>query len=495
VVKTRALEGVARGRYTHGRFTLPDDIGEEFELRSPATREVLGVFPCGAGDVDDAVGSAAGAQLRWEGLALEVRLQMLSRIEPVVLERGDELAAMMQRELGRPGWECRRELDSLIPRMHDLFALARKQIGEVAQGAARIRHRAHGVVALVSPVMLPLATAHTHLLSALVTGNTVVWKPSSLTAGSAQLYTEVLHAAGLPAGVVNLVQGRASVGRRLLAHPGIDGAVFIGSREHAREVRRELGARLELATVVHAGARNAAIVLDGTELDRAASEIATCAFLSSGQRSTALGRVLVQAALRKPLLEALVAHTRRLAATPRFAGPLVSAERHDRHFARLRAAESAGASVIVRPESRPDSLFAGPSIHLVEDRACAVDYLRDELFGPDLAIEPVADLADALARLHGHDMLIASLFAAAQDDRVRFEDEASAGALFWNHAPSAISGWLSFAAKGGPERGPTGLLAMARRVACIGAASALATPLLMEEVECPTHAMTERRVS
>src|ERR1044071_3852319 len=130
----------------------------------------------------------------------------------------------------------------------------------------RVQRRAHGVVGVVSPVMLPLATAHGHLIAALIAGNTVVWKPSSLTAGSAQLYIEVLSAAGLPMGVVNLVQGRAAAGRQLLAHAAIDAAIFVGSRTHACDVRRALCDRLEVAALVHAGAKNPALDRKSTRL-------------------------------------------------------------------------------------------------------------------------------------------------------------------------------------------------------------------------------------
>ncbi|HSS02693.1 MAG TPA: aldehyde dehydrogenase family protein, partial [Kofleriaceae bacterium] len=212
----------ARGRYTHGSFALPCDVCDEVELRSPMTRDVLGVFPCGAGDVDDAVASASLAHGHWTRMTLDARLAVLARIEAGLAQRGGELMSAMQCELGRPAWECRREVEGLVPRLRDLSTQAGQQLGDVGCGAARILRRAHGVVGVVSPVMLPLATAHGHVMSALIAGNTVVWKPSSLTAGSAQLYVEILSAAGLPAGIINLVQGRAAVGRRLLSHAGID---------------------------------------------------------------------------------------------------------------------------------------------------------------------------------------------------------------------------------------------------------------------------------
>jgi aldehyde dehydrogenase (NAD+) len=352
--------------------------------------------------------------------------------------------------------------------------LARAELAGSVVGASYVRPRALGVLALITPVMLPIATAHAQLIAAIVAGNTVVWKPSSLVAASAQIYIEALHAAGVPAGVVNLVHGTARVGRRLIAHAGVDGVVFAGARDHAREVRRATCDRIDLPVLLHAGAKNIAIVLEGADLAHAASQIATCAMLSSGQRATAIGRVVVAAPLIEPLGEALAREMKRLATTPGFAGPIVSSERFDRYFARIRAAAADGARVVLRPESRPDSLVAGPSIHAAEgaDRAALAGYLSDELFGPDLALEPVADLEEALARLRGHPANVAAVFSASDDELARAGRALDAGAVLANHAPIAMSGRLSFAARGMANRGALAVLALTRRAAWVSAGPA-----------------------
>jgi acyl-CoA reductase-like NAD-dependent aldehyde dehydrogenase len=457
VLALRRFAVSARGRFTHGQFVLPEHADNELTLRAPGTGEVLGVFPYDTSDVDAAVESAASATSSWAKIGLAARLGVLARIEQPLARATEDLCTLMQRELGRSEWECKRELAGLAPRTADLFAFAHAELEDATTGETRTRQRALGVVAVLSPVMLPLGTSHLHIVSALIAGNAVVWKPSPLVAASAQAYAEVLAAAGLPPGVFNLVHGGAEVGQRLVRHAGVDGVVCVGSRETAREVRRATCDRLDLALTLHTGSKNLAIVTVGADVEAAALAIAEAAFLTGGQRSTAIGRALVTSSLVEPMLAALIRCTRQLAARPGFIAPLFSTERSARHATRLEAAQAAGARSILHGDAE--------SIHVLEDPACAADYAREELFGPDLLVEPVADLPAAIARLRGHSANYASLFGGDLDDWQQIRDDVDAGAVLWNHSPLVVAARLAFAPRGNAVRGSQAILAMTRRVA------------------------------
>jgi succinylglutamic semialdehyde dehydrogenase len=490
----------ARGRFAHGRFELPATPVEQLEVRSASNQsDVVGVFPCGAEDCDEVLDSAREALALWRGLTLEARLEVVARIERPLQQRLPELAVRMQRELGRPPWEIQRELGGLVPRLHELRELGRDQLADTNHAHARVRRRPHGVVAILGPVMLPLASSHTHVVAALIAGNTVVWKPSPLAAASAQLYVEALLAAGLPAGVFNLVQGGAAVGRRLLADPRVDAAVFTGTAAHARELRGALVDRLDLTMMFHTGAKNPAVVLDDADLDAAASEIVQGAFFTAGQRCTAISRVLVARARLEPLLDRLAAACERLrprpAQRPTVMGPMFSRERRDAFVAALAAAQADGASVVVPTENDPESLYVAPSIHLVDEPTRAARYRDTELFGPDLLVEPVDDLADALGRLRGRGGLYASLFSADSQSWLHFTRVVESGALLRNHAPISVSGRLSFMARGreAGARGPHALYAMARETAICHEATGAALPFADELVEpAPVDAPSAR---
>jgi acyl-CoA reductase-like NAD-dependent aldehyde dehydrogenase len=478
-----------RGFLANGKFTLPTAVARQLEVRSAANPdELVAVMPCGDDDVSEVVASAVKARRAWQRMQIDARAELVSRIERPLQQRFGELAVRMQRELGRAPWECERELSGLVPRLHDLISGARAQLAARAQE----RPRPLGVVAVLGPAMLPIATSHGAIVAALIAGNTVVWKPSPLAAASAQLYAEALQAAGLPPGVFNLVQGDERVGERLVADPDVDAVVFTGSRDHALELRRATAERLDLALILHVGTKNPAVVLEDADLERAAREIAACAFLTAGQRCTAIGRVLVEASVLEPFLVALVDAAERIPLGPgrrSLMGPMFSPGRLDAFLHELAAAEESGAFPLVKPQRRPGSLSITPSIHVVEDASAARRYLERELFGPDLAVEPVDDLADAVGRLSSG-TLYATLFSESARAWQEWASSVEAGALLRNHTAVAISGRLSFAAPGREMgvRGPRALAAMTRPSALCPAPTGLALPVSLSEEVADVHA-------
>jgi acyl-CoA reductase-like NAD-dependent aldehyde dehydrogenase len=462
-----------RGRFARGRFTLPSGTAQQLEVRSPVNpADVLAVFPCGDEDVDEAIGSAADALPAWRARTVAARAEVLSRIESALAPMTGEFQIRLQRELGRPVWECQRELGGLQPRLRDVLDMAREHLVEQRTHASvRIAPRPHGVTAILGPVMFPLATSHALIISALVAGNTVVWKPSPLCAASAQLYAEALAAAGLPAGVFNLVQGDDSVGQRLLQDARVDAAVFVGSADNARAIRRATADRLDLKTILHPGTKNSAVVLEDADVATTVTQLVQGAFATAGQRCGAIGRVLVAATVIEPFLDELVAACKKLRKN---FGPMFSRARTERFVARLAAAEANGARSVLAPTVK--GCLVSPSIHLVEDAARATQYLSEELFGPDLAVEPIADLDDAIGRLR-RPALYATLFT--QSARAWREFSAvEAGALLKNHAPSALSARVPFAAKGreSAARGVTALAALTREAARCDEATAPVLP-------------------
>jgi acyl-CoA reductase-like NAD-dependent aldehyde dehydrogenase len=481
VVISRQAKVVPRGRLARGRFSVPAAIAEQIELRSPANpSDVVAVFPVGEDDVDEAVASAAGALAAWRALSVDARATALARVETALAPLEAELQVRMQRELGRPAWECQRELAGLIPRLRDVLDQAREVLAERRTHATvRVERRPIGVTAILGPVMFPLATSHAFVIAALVAGNTVVWKPSPLAAASAQLYAEALASAGLPPGVFNLVQGGAAVGERLVGHARTDGAVFVGSAENARALRRATADRLELKTMFHVGAKNAAVVLEDADVATTVASLLQGAFATAGQRCGAIGRVLVEASVIEPFLDELAGACRRLevGTGPRAAfGPMFSRARVERFLERVAEAEASGARAIVPAEARRGSCFVGPSLHVIEDATRAARLGDQELFGPNLLVEPVADLDAAIARVRGG--TYAALFSQSRRAWSAFTGGVDAGALLWNHSPHALSARVAFAVRGreASARGPGALLSLTREAAACDAPTGDALP-------------------
>jgi acyl-CoA reductase-like NAD-dependent aldehyde dehydrogenase len=472
VAVTRQARIQPRGRFVGGRFSLPSASAAQLEVRSPINpADVLAVFPCGADDADEAVAAAAAALPAWRARSVEARAEVLARIADALAPLSMELLVRMQRELGRPGWECQRELDGLVPRVRDVLDMARAELAERRDRASvRVAPRPLGVTAILGPVMFPLATSHGLIVAALAAGNTVVYKPSPLAATTAQLYAEALAAAGLPPGVFNLVHGDDAVGQRLVAQPRVDAVVFAGSADNARAIRRATADRLNLRTILHPGTRNSALVLDDAEVATTVRELLQGAFATAGQRAGAISRVLVAAPVIEPFLDELAAAARRLVvATPgprSHLGPMFSRARAEQFLARLTAAEAEGARPVLAPSAR--GALVTPSIHFAEAGA-AKRFRAEEPFGPSLLVEPIADLDDGIARLAP--ALYATLFSASRRAWQKFS-AVEAGALLWNHAPASLSARVPFAAPGcAPSRGAAALRALTRDAAVCDAAT------------------------
>ncbi len=484
-----------RGRLSGERFFLPAEVRGELISRSPVdSDDVVGSFPFGVEDLQEAVVAAARAARPWGQEPVAVRVRALTALRTELARAAADLTLCLVRETGRPSWECQREVQGLIGRLDQLCGIAESVLADRAPEGlpARVRSLPLGVVAVISPAMLPLATAHTHLIAALLAGNSVVWKPSPLCPAAAQRYAEIVFRAGLPAGVFNMIQGDDAVGFELATHPQVDGIVFTGRSANGHRLRRALCDRYDVQLVLHLSAKNAAIVLEDADLPSAAYEVATSAMLSSGQRCTATSRVLVHEAVLPEFSDLLLSTLDTLRVGPPvlagsaglppgqpepFMGPLLSLARMEAFLSDVAQATAQGAEALRPsqrlPGSRSRGAFVGPSLHLVRQRQPGSAYQRDELLGPDLALYPVVDIDDALQLCDGGPYgLCASLFTASPLRWKRFSEEVRAGSLFWNRGTAAPSGRLPFGgvkfSGHGGRGGADALLALRRDVSLLG---------------------------
>jgi acyl-CoA reductase-like NAD-dependent aldehyde dehydrogenase len=476
----------ARGRLCGERFHLPAEPLGELVSRSPANpADLLGVFPYGREDVHEATMAASRAARAWAHVPLEQRLLGLDGLRPELIRCGPELVRCMARETGRPVWECQREVAGLVSRIDQVCSDAPQLLADRGYGdlPARVMSVPLGVVAVLGPAMLPLSTSHTHIMAALAAGNTVVWKPSPHCPATAQLYAEIVHMSGLYPGAFNLVQGDDEVGWALSHDARVDATVFTGTTGHGRALRKSFGERFEHKLILHLSAKNAAVVMEDADLELAAYEVVTSAFQSAGQRCTATSRVLVHRAILDEFIARLLDQTAALrigaASKDVFMGPMLSEARLQTFLGRRAAAQDQGAEPL-RAGERLDQPghFATPSLHLVRKRLHDSDYQQQELFGPDLAIYPVADLDDALHLCDaGPYGLCAALFTQSPQRWRRFCEELRVGSLLWNRGTGSPSGRMPFggakASGGGLLGGADAMAALRREVSLLGRTSEL----------------------
>jgi len=411
----------------------------------------------------EACDAAAAAAPAWARLGLAERAAHLDRFRQALADRAADLAEAIVLETGKLRSEAAAEVQLLLVRF-DLVhrRVARDLADQTVPGrpSEKLRHHPLGVVGVIGPFNFPLHLCHAHVIPALFTGNAVVVKPSEVTPLAAQRYAEAAHAAGLPPGVFNLVHGGPAAGAAMVAHTAVRGICFTGSFRVGRQLAQACLDRPEVLLALEMGGKNVAVVLDDADLHQAAHELVLGGYLTTGQRCTATDRVLVQA----DRAEALVDVTRSLVSALRFgdpddprsfAGPLATAGGRARVIAGMRAARAAGAEPVVDGLTGPwasdeERFFLSPSLHVLpRGRHHIPGYTDEEMFGPDLAIEPVADDDEAIAVLRASQFGMATSIFTADDERFeRFYRETHSGIVNRNRSTNLASAQLPFGGVG-----------------------------------------------
>ncbi|WP_342651011.1 succinylglutamate-semialdehyde dehydrogenase [Pseudomonas sp. REB1044] len=250
-----------------------------------------------ADQVDAAVEAARSAFPGWAQRSLEARLAVLEAFAEQLKTRADELARCIGQETGKPLWESATEVTSMINKVAISVQSYRERTGEksgpLADATAVLRHKPHGVVAVFGPYNFPGHLPNGHIVPALLAGNCVVFKPSELTPKVAELTVQCWIAAGLPSGVLNLVQGARDTGVALAAHPGLDGLFFTGSSRTGTVLHQQFAGRPDKILALEMGGNNPLLVDEVKDLEAAVYTIIQSAFISAGQRCTCARRLLV----------------------------------------------------------------------------------------------------------------------------------------------------------------------------------------------------------
>ena len=433
--------------------------GAALVSRNPAADGAV-VFETGATveAVGQAVAAAAAAHPAWARRSLAERATMLGRWKDAIAARARDLADAIVLETGKIRSEAQQEVQTVLGR----FDVARALLsGDLREGPIagspheQLRFHPLGVVAVIGPYNYPVHLCHAHVVPALLAGNTVVVKPSDITPLVGQRYAETALAAGLPAGVFNLVQGTGAIGAALVADRGVRGLCFTGSYTVGRRIQEAALDRPELLVALEMGGKNTVVVLDDASVRQAAHEILVGGYLSAGQRCTATDRVLVHRRLAGALVDAL----RAAAPTLRFgdpddaasfAGPLATAAGRERFEAGLEAGRAAGAEPIVAGERLPGGYYRTASLHRLPDgRHHAPGYTDVELFGPDLGVEVIDSDEEAIAVINASPYGFANaVFTGSSERFERFYRETTSGILNRNRSTNLASPRLPFGGVG-----------------------------------------------
>ncbi len=270
--------------------------GLSFSSLNPAKQQVIWQGrSADAIQVSSAIEAARAAFEHWSELSFDERLQIARAYAEQLTEHKELLALCIAEETGKPLWETRTEVAAMIGKI-DISARAYQERTGVKenpmpQGRAWIRHKPHGVVAVFGPYNFPGHLPNGHIVPALLAGNTVVFKPSELTPKVAELTVQLWQKAGLPAGVLNLLQGEIDTGKAIASHPGIDGLFFTGSSGTGHYLHQQFAGQPHKILALEMGGNNPLIVQKVKDVDAAVHDIIQSAFISAGQRCTCARRL------------------------------------------------------------------------------------------------------------------------------------------------------------------------------------------------------------
>jgi len=406
----------------------------------PATGEEI--WSAAVGDAGAEVAAARAALGPWAAHSLAYRTEAVRRFANVVRKRENEFATLISRETGKPFWEARTEVAAVINKVQiSIDAYSERTPQRKLEGALgnkiAVRHKPHGVLAVLGPYNFPAHLPNGHIVPALIAGNAVVFKPSEKTPATGAFLVECFHQAKIPEGIVRLLVGGPDEGRALAAEPGIDGLLFTGSARAGKALHKQFADTPHKILALELGGNNPLVVWDCKDVEAAATIVVQSAYLSAGQRCTAARRLIVEDGHEGPLLEAIQRLTDRLivaepfADPPPFMGPLIDLAAADHLQEQWLGLMMKGGKPMRRLDRPVDGLpFLTPALIDVTDIAERPD---EELFGPVLQLIRVKDFDAAIDEANNTRFgLAASLVGGAPELYDRFWANVRAGVINWN---------------------------------------------------------------
>lgn len=441
--------------YINGKWQ--SGAGAPFKSINPANGTV--VWEGNAASHDDVM--AAGTAARhafadWSMTSLDDRMDIIRRYGDLVAENKAALGALITAEAGKASWDAIGEATAMANKIGISLTAYEERTGtrEAVNGAIRskLSHRPHGVMAVFGPYNFPGHLPNGHIVPALIAGNTIVFKPSELVPAVAEMMVKLWEKAGLPAGVLNLVQGARDTGAALVDCDEIDGLLFTGSANTGFSIAKQLLDRPHVIQALEMGGNNPLIVHEAKDKDAAAMMTVLSAYISSGQRCTCARRLIVPVGAEgDDFIEKLTALIAKIEVGPGdsdpapFMGPVISAHAANQVLKAQDKLEAAGGVVLSRCARLPHGdAFLSPGLIDVTEVADRED---EEVFGPMLQVIRVADFDAAIAEANNTKYGLASgLISDSRELYDYFYPRSRAGIVNWNQQ---LTGAASTAPFGG----------------------------------------------
>ncbi|AKE51613.1 succinylglutamate-semialdehyde dehydrogenase [Kangiella geojedonensis] len=407
--------------------------------------------------VSDAIMAAQKAGWEWSQKTLDERIEVIKKFESLVRDNKEKIAEIISQETGKPFWETLTEAGAMAGKIDISIKAYHERTGvketETASGQTAIRHKPHGVLAVFGPYNFPAHLPNGHIVPALIAGNTIVFKPSELTPATAELTIRLWEAAGLPEGVINLVQGEVETGIALAQQPQVDGILFTGSETVGKILHSQLGGEPGKVLALEMGGNNPLIVGDIKDVNGAVYHTIQSAFISAGQRCTCARRLFVPKTKEGDIfLEKLTEATANIRVShyndddQPFIGPVVSEKAALDLLAAQDKLLAKGAKALIKMEHLEKGTgFVNPAILDVSD----VELEDEEYFGPLLQVIRYEKFEDAI--VEGNNTRFGLSAGLLSDDRAQFDEfytKIRAGIVNWNNQTTGAAGTAPFGGVG-----------------------------------------------
>lgn len=451
------------GDYIDGRFVKPDRADGEFSSISPADqKDVISRLEYRYDHINRATKAAREAFPAWARTPMEERFRRLKKLKEVYTAHSDAMTELIARETGKPLWDAAGETRAMINKVditidHSMRLVKTERIPNALPGVdGVVTYLPRGVMAVLGPFNFPGHLPNGHIVPALATGNTVVFKPSELTPMVGQLMAQIFERAEFPKGVFNVIHGEGETGKRLVADENIDGVLFTGSYETGLKIKQKTVEQHWKLLALEMGGKNATIVWNDADLNKAIYETIIGAFMSTGQRCSCTSRVILHEDIAENFVQKFYETAKKLTIghwkdNP-FMGPLINATAVEKYLRFQEIASREGAERLMRGKALdvgPRGYYVTPSICLVDRYREESVYQKSEIFGPNVAIYRTRDFDEALKINTSTGFgLVTSVFTKSRELYEETLLRGRSGLVNWNRTTNGASSKLPFGGMG-----------------------------------------------
>jgi len=451
------------GDYINGEFVTSEDRSGVIVNKSPGDlNDHIMDVPFLYDNIDKACHFAKVEFPKWARKTQQERNEYLHRLKELFITHEAEMSEAISRDTGKPLWETMTEAKALSQKIditlnHSIKLVAEERIPNALPGVEGvIRYKARGVMAVLGPFNFPAHLPNGHIIPALAMGNTIVFKPSEHTPAVGQLYAQIIHKAGFPRGVFNLVQGDGECGKKLVINESVSGILFTGSYDVGLRIKQETLNHYWKLLALEMGGKNATVVWADADLDKAVYETLVGAFMTSGQRCSCTSRIILHDDIANEFTDRFYEAAKKISIghwkeNP-FMGPLINAQSVEKYLRFQEIAKRENCESLMRGkvlDLKYKGYYVTPSIYLVSEYNEKSVYQKSEIFGPNVAIYKSSDFDESMNIVNSTGYgLVMSLFSKNKTLYDEAVFKSNVGLLNWNRTTNGSSSRLPFGGTG-----------------------------------------------